>query len=176
MNIEILSVGELHTNCYLIIKDDKCLIIDPGDDENFIVSRITELEITPVAILITHNHPDHNKYALSLKEMYNIEIYDYNNLFEQKHFIDPFKFEVIYTPGHTKDSISLYFYEYAIIFVGDFIFYENIGRIDLEGGSYNDMVRSIEKIKRFDDDIKIYPGHGPSTTIEHELKYNKFLN
>lgn len=175
MNIDILTVGALQTNCYIVSKDNKCLIIDPGAEENFIVSKILEDNFTPVGIIITHNHNDHTGAADALKKMYGIEIYDYESLFEQKHFLDPFKFQVIYTKGHTNDSITIYFYEYGCMFTGDFLFKEDIGRTDLDGGSPKDMLESIKKIKQYEDDIKIYPGHGESTTIEHEKKHNEYL-
>lgn len=175
MNIDILKVGPLQANCYLIYKDNKCLIIDPGADENFIVGRIRKLELDVRAILITHNHNDHNGCSEALSIIYGVPIYDYNNLFEQKHFIDPFNFEVIYTPGHTSDSICYYFYDYGVMFTGDFLFKEDIGRTDLPTGSYENMLESINKIKKYDDDIKIYPGHDDISCLGHEKEYNSYL-
>ena len=176
MNVDILKVGELETNCYLVYKDNKCLIIDPGDEENFIVSRIKKFDLEPVAILVTHDHFDHNKYAESLSMIYGIKVYDYNNLFEGKHIIDNFEFEVIYTPGHSDSAICFYFKEYEIMFVGDFIFYEDVGRTDLKTGSYTKLIESIKKIKEYDENITLYPGHGKITTLEHEKKYNKYFD
>lgn len=175
MNIDVLKVGELQANCYLVYKDNKGLIIDPGSDENFIVSRIKKLSLDIKAILITHNHSDHNGCAKSLSVIYGVPIYDYNNLFEQKHFIDPFNFEVIYTPGHTDDSISFYFYDYNVMFTGDFLFKGSIGRTDLPTGDYKDMLESINKIKKYPNEIKIYPGHGDMTNLEEEKEHNEYL-
>ncbi len=175
MEIEILKVGELQTNCYIVIKDGKCLIIDPGSDEDFIIKRIKELAIEPIAILITHSHFDHIGAVNRLKEIYGIKVYNHDNLFEERTTLMPFVFNVIYTPGHSKDSISFYFESYEIIFTGDFLFYEDIGRTDLPTSSYYDMLNSIEKIKSYDEEIKIYPGHGPSTTLAHEIKNNTYF-
>jgi len=175
MNVDILKVGSLQANCYIVHKDGKCLIIDPGADENFIVSRIRRMELVPVAILITHHHSDHDKVAKPLSSIYNIPIYDFHNLFEQAHFIDPFRFKVIYTPGHTDDSITLYFHEYDIMFTGDFLFHENVGRTDFPTGDYKQMVESINKIKEYDDKIQIFPGHDEKTTLGHEKEYNKYF-
>ena len=175
MNIDILRVGPLQANCYLVYKDKKCLIIDPGADENFIVSRIRKLELDVVAILITHNHNDHNGCAKDLSVIYGVDIYDFNNLFEQKHFIDPFKFEVIYTPGHTSDSVCYYFYDYGVMFTGDFLFKESIGRTDLPTGDYEEMLVSLKKIREYDDDIKIYPGHGDISSFGYEKENNEYL-
>ena len=175
MEIEILKVGELQANCYLISINKKCIIIDPGDEENFIISKIRKNDLIPIAVITTHHHPDHTKYAKSISELYNINHYNYNTLFEKKFNLGDFNFQVIYTPGHTKDSISLYFYEYDVMFTGDFLFNGTIGRVDLPGGSTEDMIKSIEKIKKFSPNIKIYPGHGDITTLKDELKYNKYL-
>ena len=175
MNIEILKVGELQANCYLISINKKCIIIDPGDEENFIISKIRKNNLIPIAVITTHNHPDHTKYAKSISELYNINHYNHRTLFEKKFNLGDFNFQVIYTPGHTPDSICLYFYEYGVMFTGDFLFEGTIGRVDLPGGSTENMIKSIEKIKKFPLDIKIYPGHGNITTLKDELKYNKYL-
>lgn len=175
MNLETIVIGQLETNCYILSKDGKCLIIDPGDNVNFIISKIDELEVKPVGIIITHNHEDHIGAVKDLIEVYEINSYDYNTLFEQKHFLDPFKFQVIYTPGHSEDSITIYFYDYGIMFTGDFLFKNTVGRTDLSGGSFKDMLNSIVKIKEYNDDIKIYPGHGLSTTLGYEKEHNKYF-
>lgn len=176
MNVDILKVGELETNCYLVYKNNKCLIIDPGDEENFIASQIKDKNLEVLAILVTHDHEDHNKLAKSLSTIYAVPVYDYNNLFEGSHFIDEFNFDVIYTKGHTDSSITFYFKDYDIMFVGDFIFYEGVGRTDLPTGSYTDLLESIRKIKQYDSNITIYPGHGRITSLEHEIKYNKYFD
>lgn len=170
-----LVVGPLKTNCYILYQDNKCLIIDPGDEENNIIKKIDKLGLKPVGILLTHNHFDHAMYADSLSNLYKIPVFDHKNLFEGTKKIDPFEFEIIYTPGHSDTSITFYFKDYNFMFVGDFIFYENIGRVDLPGGSYQDMITSLEKIKKYNDDIVLYPGHGEKTTLGHEKKYNHYF-
>ena len=107
--------------------------------------------------------------------MYGIKVYDYNNLFEGNHQIEDFSFEVIYTKGHSATSVTYYFPKEKVMFVGDFIFYENIGRTDLPTGDYKEMIRSIDKIGEYPNDTKIYPGHGRTTTLEHEKKYNEYF-
>lgn len=175
MNIDILKVGYLETNCYILTKNNKSLIIDPGADENFIVSRIKKLNTTPIAILLTHHHEDHTGCVKPLSSMYGIKVYDYNNLFEGNHQIEDFSFEVIYTKGHSATSVTYYFPKEKVMFVGDFIFYENIGRTDLPTGDYKEMIKSIDKIGEYPNDTKIYPGHGRTTTLEHEKKYNEYF-
>ena len=169
MNIEIVKVGFLQTNCYILSIYNDVLIIDPGDEYDKIISKVGNRNIK--GVLITHNHFDHVG-CIDLFD--NNIIYDYNNLEEGIHTIDNFKFEVIYNPGHTKDSISFYFDNIKSLFCGDFIFYEAIGRTDL-GGSIDDMINSIKNTIRYSDDTVIYPGHGLSTTFEHERKYNRYF-
>ena len=160
MKVYALKVGELKTNCYILEKNNKGLIIDPGDEVNKIVSKVKELELEIVGVLVTHEHFDHNTYAKELSDLYQVEINDYNNLFEGKKFIPPFRFKTIYTPGHSPKSIVFYFYDYEIMFVGDFVFKGTIGRVDISGGSYKDILKSIKKIKEYNDSIILYPGHG----------------
>ena len=93
---------------------------------------------------------------------------------EGKNSIDIFDFEVIYTPGHTNDSVSYYFYKENIMFTGDFIFKKSIGRWDL-GGNEIDMKESINKVKKYKNDIKIYPGHGESTLLLFEKENNIYF-
>lgn len=170
-----LVVGSLETNCYILYENGKCLIIDPGDEENNIIKKIDKLELKPVGILLTHNHFDHAMYADSLSNLYKVPVFDHKNLFEGIKKIESFEFETIYTPGHSETSITFYFKDYGLMFVGDFIFRENIGRVDLPGGSFQDMIESLKKIKKYDDDIVLYPGHGEKTTLGHEKKYNHYF-
>ncbi len=170
-----LVVGKLQTNCYILYEDDKCLIVDPGDEENNIIKKIDKLKVTPIGILLTHNHFDHTMCADSLSSFYKAQVYDYKNLFEGHKKIGPFNFEVIYTPGHSNTCLTFYFKDYNIMLVGDFIFKDSIGRVDLPGGNYQDMIASLEKIKNYDNDIILYPGHGDKTTLGHEKKHNYYF-
>ena len=88
---------------------------------------------------------------------------------------DKFKFEVIYTPGHKEDAITIYFKENKCMFCGDFIFRDSIGRCDLHGGDIKEMLESIKKIKKYDKDTVIYPGHGDKTTLEYEINNNMYF-
>ncbi len=175
MNVDVLKVGSLQANCYLVYEDKKCLIIDPGSDENFILKRIREKELEPVAILVTHKHLDHVSSANSIQSIYRIPIYSMDNLFEGNSMLEGFSFEVIYTPGHTSDSVCYYFKDYNIMFTGDFIFKDDIGRTDLETGSYKEMLESLNKIKAYPEKTVIYPGHGDYSTLGKELKNNNYV-
>lgn len=174
MKINSIKVGYLECNCYLIEKNKECLLIDPGEDlekiENFIKGKNIK------GILITHSHFDHTASANDLKKKYSIPIYDVNNLKEGINNIDIFTFEVIKTFGHTMDSICFYFEKEKIMFTGDFLFYHTIGRCDLPGSNYNEMIKSINKIKKYPKDIIIYPGHGPKSSLEEEINNNPYFN
>lgn len=170
MNIETVVVGMINTNCYILGIDNHVLIIDPGDEYEKIMSVVKDRTID--GVLITHSHFDH----IGAKEKFDKKlIYDFYNLKEGKTKIGKFSFEVIHTPGHKEDLINFYFEEYKSLFCGDFIFYESIGRTDLKGGNYKDMVSSINKTKRFSDDVIIYPGHGKITTFHHERLNNPYF-
>lgn len=164
MKINRLVVGPLETNCYVLSLNNKCLVIDPGDEYSKIKEVIGNKEL--VGVIITHYHFDH----IGALENFEKElILDKNNLEEKEYNIDNFNFEVIYTPGHKEDCITIYFKEYNTMFTGDFIFKGTIGRMDLPGGSERDMINSIEKIKKYDNNIKIYPGHGDFTYLYKEI-------
>ena len=164
MKINKVVVGPLETNCYIISINDKCLVIDPGDEIDKIKISIGTKKV--IGVIVTHYHFDHIG-ALSYFDK-NI-IYDINNLKEGLNKIDEFVFEVIYTKGHKEDLISIYFKEEKVMFVGDFIFKNGIGRVDLPGGDILEMQKSLSKIKKYDKDIIIYPGHGDYTKIKDEF-------
>ena len=165
MNIKIIEVGYLECNCYLLEKDNKVLVIDPGDDYDKIRKVIGEREV--VGVIVTHYHFDH---IGALSNFNKSLVLDKNNLKEKDYDIDNFKFEVIYTPGHKEDLITVYFKEENIMFTGDFIFKGAIGRTDLPGGNYKDMLNSLNKISKYNKDIEIYPGHGNKTILNKEIK------
>ena len=172
MVVEKVVVGSLETNCYIVIKDNHALIIDPGDEANKIINKIGNLIVD--GILITHFHFDHIGALNELKEYYKCNVYSINNLEEKEYKIGNFIFDVIYTKGHTDDSITYYFKNENLMFVGDFIFKNSIGRTDLETGSFSKMKKSIEKIKNYPN-VKIYPGHGDYTYLDIEKKENSYF-
>ena len=167
MKIDRVITGYLEENCYILTIDSKCLVIDPGDDYPLIEKKIGGNKV--LAILLTHDHFDHIGAVDEIKEKYKAPIYSYSNLKEGNFNIKDFNFEVIYTPGHKEDSITIYLKKENIMFTGDFIFKGTIGRMDLPGGSYKDMQESLNKISKYDRNIKIYPGHGEETILKNEI-------
>jgi len=170
MEIKTIVVGPIETNCYLLTKNNNCVIIDPGDEANKIKHFIGNNKL--IGIIITHHHYDH---VDALTDFNDIPIYDYHNLNEGSNNMDNFKFDIIHTLGHSDDSITIYFKDDKVMFTGDFLFNQTIGRTDLPGGSREMMLNSIEMIKEYDNEIIIYPGHGESTILGHEKRYNPYF-
>ncbi|MCQ2330524.1 MAG: MBL fold metallo-hydrolase [Paludibacteraceae bacterium] len=157
----------------------ECIIIDPGmygeKEEKRVLDYLEEHQLTPVAILITHRHPDHICGLECLQTHFpSLPIIDY-----QTQSIPPFeggpKWVSIPTPGHKEDSVCFYFEKEKVLFTGDTLFQESIGRTDLPGGDMPTLIRSLETLKKLPDDTQVYPGHGYPTTIGHEKEYNPYL-
>lgn len=165
MKIEKLEVGFLKENCYILTKNNESLIIDPGDEAEKIKEKVKG---KVVGIIITHHHFDHVGALEELLKYYKTQMYDIYNLQEGENSIGDFTFEVIYTPGHKEDLISILMDNK--LFCGDFIFLGTIGRYDLPGSNFEEMKNSLRKIIKYDKSIIIYPGHGEQTTLEDELE------
>ena len=173
MDIKCVVVGYLDENCYVLSKNGNCLIVDPGDNYNKIREQIGDNKV--LGVLITHSHADHIGALRNFLTKRSIKIFKRSNLEEKEYSIGDFKFSVIHTPGHSKDSVTFYFEEDNCMFIGDFIFKDSIGRVDLPGGSNAEMSKSISKILKYDDKITLYPGHGDFTTLGNERKNNPYL-
>lgn len=173
MKIERLILEPLDNNCYIISENNCAIIIDPSSEEEKIEKYLKKNKLTLISIFITHYHFDHIGALNYFKTKYKVKIYDYKNIGNFKE--GPFKFQIISTKGHSKDSVSYYFKEEQSLFVGDFIFENSIGRMDLEGGDEEDMAYSLREIKKFPTETKIFPGHGNTTTLSQELLYNPYI-
>lgn len=174
MEIKRVVTGYLDENCYLLIKNGNCLVVDPGDEYNKIKDEIGDNKV--LGVLITHSHFDHIGALRNFLTKRSIKIFKRSNLEDNKEYtIGDFKFKAILTPGHSKDSVTFYFEEDKLMLVGDFIFKESMGRTDFPGGSDSDMQESIKKILEYPEDTKLYPGHYDDTTLGYEKQNNPFL-
>lgn len=173
MKVSKLVLPPLDNNTYFIIDTKNVILVDPALDKEKIELFLKENNLVLKCIFITHYHFDHIGSLEYFVNKYNVKVYDYKTIGKFKE--DNFKFSVISTKGHSSDSVSFYFEKEKIMFVGDFVFYESIGRMDLDGGSEEEMYYSLNYLKTFDKDIVLYPGHGLETTLDHELLYNKYI-
>ena len=173
MEIKCVVTGYLDENCYVLIQNGNCLVVDPGDDYTKIKEVIGDRKV--LGVLITHSHYDHIGALRNFLTKRSIKIFKRSNLEEKDYSIGDFHFSCIFTPGHSKDSVTFYFKEEKFMLIGDFIFKESIGRCDLPGGSEEEMKESIQKILKYDDDIILYPGHNDKTILGDEKKNNPYL-
>lgn len=183
---------------------DKCIVIDPPDSGDRICDALEKNGFTVEAVLLTHAHFDHIWGVEGLVERSGAKLYALDaeqglcesardNMSKwagrpctvkpdvylrdgQEKTLAGMTFRVIETPGHTAGSCCYYFEEPGFLVSGDTLFLESTGRTDFPTGSTSQIVRSIrEKLFVLPNETKVYPGHGDSTTIEHEKKYNPFV-
>ena len=162
MIVDRMIVGALKENCYIVTKNDKTIIIDPGGDVEKIIEACKGKNV--VGVLITHHHFDHVGALKDIEKHFNIKEGNCPNI----------GFEVIKNPGHSNDSVSYYFKDDKVMFVGDFLFLNSIGRTDLPTGSDIEMQKSLELIGKYPDDITLYPGHGDKTNLGYEKNNFKY--
>lgn len=160
--LEKVIVGQLQENCYILTVNNKTFLIDPGDEPDKIEKNLKEKNV--VAILVTHHHFDHIGALNYFEKKYHLKHNTYIGN----------EFEIIYCPGHSKDSMCFYFKNLNIMFCGDFIFKNSIGRMDLEGGSEKEMINSLKMIEKYNDNIILFPGHGEKTLLKDEKRHFKF--
>ena len=192
-------LGELETNCYILIDEEtmEAAVIDPADEAETIRDAIEGAGATLRYILLTHGHRDHTLAAPKLHELFpdaavyihpddkgQVGIYRYpmeELIGDDLKFYDDgdtlplgsLTIEVILTPGHTGGSVCLKCGN--ALFTGDTLFAGSMGRIDLPGARPDKMMGSLSRLKKLDGDYDVYPGHMEPTTLEHERNYNLYL-
>lgn len=198
MNIECLSLGLMEANCYIVDDGTTCVLIDPADSADFILEIITRRNLKLLGMVATHGHFDHVMAVGEIQLSCDIPLFVHKRddfLLKRinetaKHFLgfDPhaleptnieylemgnfkignFEFEVIETPGHTPGSCSFYFQKEEIIFTGDTLFKDGIGRYDFSYSSKVDLDKSLQRLFKLPQDTVVYSGHGEVTTIGEE--------
>jgi glyoxylase-like metal-dependent hydrolase (beta-lactamase superfamily II) len=183
----------------------EAIVVDPGDQIDDILQILARHSLRVKAIVITHAHIDHIAGAAELKQATGAPVYMNENDAALRDQLDvqaawlgmqaparteidtparegdvlqlgAASFHVIHTPGHTQGSISLWIPQENKLVAGDTLFLESIGRTDLPGGNGKQIVQSIrEKLFQLPEDVVVIPGHGESTTIAHEKRYNPFV-
>ncbi|MDG2018708.1 MAG: MBL fold metallo-hydrolase [Porticoccaceae bacterium] len=203
--IRTFPVGPLQCNCSVIgdSLSGRALVIDPGGDADQILALVKELNLTVVAIIHTHAHLDHILAAGEMKKATGAPIFLHESdqflwdIVEQQCAMfgvptvslpDPDYYlhddqaldccggVAIHTPGHTPGSVSFWFEQYKTLIAGDTLFLGSIGRTDLPGGNFDQIVTSIkERIYSLDEEAVVVTGHGPNTTIGSEKVANGFV-
>lgn len=182
-------VGIYQANCYILgcKTTREGLVIDPGDEVLRIINEIMKLELKIRYILLTHCHFDHTGGAEELKGITKAPVWihplDAQGLSFKAdgHFYDgqelplgTFKISVIHTPGHSAGGVS--FHAPGVVFTGDTLFAGSVGRTDFRGGDHNKLIKGvIQKIFPLGDKLRVYPGHGPHSTIGIERSSNPFF-
>ncbi|MDI6786467.1 MAG: MBL fold metallo-hydrolase [bacterium] len=209
MIIHKVEVGELATNCYVVIcsQTKKSFIIDPGGDLDKI-KRLSK-DTYPIFIMNTHGHIDHIKENQELKKQYGLKVLIHKDdafmledanlnlssyIWGKNVILSPadklieggdilevgkLKVQVYHTPGHSFGGVCFLVENQngdKALFTGDTLFASSIGRTDLYGGSFSCLIKSIkEKILVFEDNLTIYPGHGPTTKVGIEKANNPYV-
>lgn len=194
-------LGPVQANCYLVMENHHALIIDPADILPNLDEILNQNDCTLDAIVLTHAHFDHISGVDKIVNKFGCDVYlnpnefdflldpDLNSssafymdvtcnanvkpLIEGKNEIAGFEVEAIYCPGHSIGSTVLKIED--CLFTGDVLFQGSIGRMDLATGSVTSMKQSLKKLVQFNKDYKVYPGHGPTTSLSQEKKWNKSL-
>ena len=206
MKIEKFVTGIISTNCYLVSNEEtrQAVIVDPAAVPRALKETVEREGLQIEAVLLTHGHFDHMMGLDALMKLWQVPVYVEEE--DQEILTDPrlnlsatytagytfsgaqsvrdgqilsfagYEFQVIHTPGHTRGGCCYYVASEHVLFSGDTLFQNSVGRTDFVNSSTSDLIRSIrEKLLPLPDDTVVYPGHMGETTIGHERKYNPFL-
>lgn len=207
MKIDSLILGMICTNCYIVSDEatKEAIVIDPADQADKIIDYLEAHGLSLKAILLTHGHFDHISGVKGLKRRFPVSVYankeeeallenpQWNGSFqlikpvtvvadewmeEEKELVfGSLSCRVIETPGHTRGCVCYYFEKEQVLFSGDTLFLESVGRCDMATGNEQKIMESIQnKLMCLPDNIIVYPGHGDKTSIGYERKNNPFLN
>lgn len=204
--IKTCVLGPVSTNCYILYRQGgrEAVVVDPADNGGYIANQCKELGVIPSAVVLTHGHFDHIMGIDDLRREFPVPVYVHEG--DRETLLDPalnlsssytngytfdgadyirdgqrlelagFSFQVIHTPGHTPGGVCYYLESEGVLFSGDTLFQNSVGRTDFPNSSMSDLIRSLrEKVMKLPDDVKVYPGHMGETTIGHERKYNPFI-
>jgi len=184
-----MMVGPIQANCYIVgcRQTREAVVIDPGAEVPRIVSEAVKRELSIRYILNTHGHWDHTGGNAELRRITRapllIHAGDAPQLGEppdafladgQAISFGTYSLTVLHTPGHSPGGVCLS--GKGVIFTGDTLFAGSIGRTDLAGGDYPALLEGVRRrIFSLEDDVRVYPGHGPSSTVGHERAHNPFF-
>lgn len=195
LKITYFTVGMYETNCYVVWDEDtkNAVVIDPGDQCDDIQAILENEGLTAGLILLTHGHFDHSGAVNALQAATGAQVWLNKKDLEPDqskglldpagdyHFydegdtvtLDSMTFHVLSTPGHTPGSVCLVMDQ--AIFAGDTLFSGSCGRTDFEGGSWEDMERSLVRLSQLEGNYSVFPGHMEMTTLDRERQVNAFM-
>ena len=202
LKIHTLTLGDYQTNTYIVHDSDSkaCAVIDPGYEAQVILNKVRALGLSVDAVLLTHGHFDHVGAVEEIVTATNCRLWmsqrDWtqfktpeNDFFYPIHdcrFTEVWfcedgeliragglTFTVMETPGHTRGSVC--FFCEDTIFSGDTLFSQGWGRTDLPGGSWEALRDSLERLGKVEGGYTVFPGHGGTTTLADEKKYNPYM-
>ena len=190
MYLKKFILGGLENNLYLLIEEEtkEAILIDAGEEPEEILDFLEKRKIKLKYLLLTHGHYDHTVGYKKIQEQTKAKILihkeDVNISFGTKVTPDAYLIDgdeinvgsitlkVLHTPGHTQGCCCFYFEKEKMLFSGDTLFYQGIGRTDLPEGNYDQELTSIkEKLLILPPETIVYPGHGPETNIEQAKTY-----
>lgn len=199
MIIKAIPAGIYDANCYIVMdeKTKDAVVLDPGGDGEMLERAIKDMGANVKSILLTHGHMDHVGGVEYLSDKLNVPFYiskideeymekdnyvfgsirNANGYLEDGNALSfgSLNIKVIATPGHTKGGLCFLIEDK--LFTGDTLFQGSIGRTDFIGGSFPEIIDSIKtKLLPLGDEIEVYPGHGPKSSIGYEKGYNMYLN
>ena len=198
MNIKVLQVGPIGTNCYILCDEAEklCAVIDPGGDASRMAAAVAKTGCAPCAILLTHGHYDHtggvadlqaqwpevptylsrrdqgagDSYMLQLfPPVANAKDYDEGDTVR----VGSLTLEVLATPGHSEGSVTLRCGD--VLFCGDTLFAGSCGRTDFPGGSMKKIMVSLKRLGQLEGNLTVYPGHMEGSTLDQERSWNPYL-
>ncbi len=187
--LKMMAVGPYQANCYILgcKKTMEGAVIDPGDEVPRIVNEVVSAGLQIKYILITHGHSDHVGGTEELRAAIKAPVWIHRldapklgsppdgTFFDGEEFdVGTYRIRVIHTPGHSPGGVC--FQAPGAVFTGDTLFAGSIGRTDFPGGDYMGLIEGVrEKIFPLGDDLRVYPGHGPASTIGREKLSNPFF-
>lgn len=194
VKVHLLTLGTYQTNCYIFHEEHakSCCVVDPGYQPEVVEEKLRELDLTPEAILLTHGHFDHVGGVRQLAADVDCDVYlcgddlslppqiTAGQLYYTKTYADGatlhlagLEIAVLATPGHTPGSVCLL--TENVLFSGDTLFAGSCGRTDLPGGDHSAILNSLHRLADLDGNLWVLPGHGESTTLRDEKKYNPYM-
>ena len=199
MDIQILQVGPIGTNCYLLCDETEklCAVVDPGGDAARVAAAVVDTGCAPCAILLTHGHYDHTGGVAELRAKWpDVPVYlNHRDQYEGDAYLQQLfppvpgakdydegdtiqvgglTVDVMATPGHSEGSVTLRCGD--VLLCGDTLLAGSCGRTDFPGGSVKKIMASLKRLGSLEGDLQVYPGHMETSTLDQERSWNPYLH